>query len=695
MKRKTTITRTLTFALIFLVSCFAFSQEKCGMVAYMEEQMQDPEFAKEHKKNQAKYKAEIDNMLRNGDVSYRGASIVVPVAVHFPTGNEADRACLEALAQNQIDILNADYSATNTDISQWQTVMSNYPGLTPGASSISFCMAVANHPVGFDPQLLEGNPAVTIGEEFGGGSNTDATWSGYMNFVIRDIGGLGFSPLGGSIAAGQAVTMDVNAFGSGAGCAGSGIVPDPGGQYDLGRTVTHELGHFYNLRHTFNGDGPNGDPNAVCGSGTGDGIADTPEVASSTYGCPGVIPDGCAPATKALIMNYMDYGDDRCLYMFTPQQMTIVNTYVGNVLQPQFKPNVCVAPDPGFIIAANDSPVFSCPTTDNQAVFNLSYATILGFSESTMFTAVGNPPGSTVVFSPTSMSADGNFTMAVNNLSGTTLGDYIITVTGTSGTTSVTETVDVLLKNNCTSIQCIDYASAQNLGLAIPDGTGTTTPVNGPPVTHTINVPDNGAIESLTVNIDVSHTYVGDLLVRITHPDGTTFANVWAGNCGSTDDFDITFDDNGSAIVCTTDTNPTTGTFIPEEALSIFNGLDAAGDWEILIADFFAGDTGTLNDWSLNICSEQALSIEDNEFNNFAIFPNPNSGTFTIKLNSNSGNDIKVDVHDVSGRRIFKNSYSVSSEFEQTINLNNVQSGMYLVTVNDGNRKVTKRIVVE
>jgi len=121
MKKITFLKSTmLAFTLMFF--SFSFSQERtCGMEAYMEEQMKDPEFARQHQEMQAQFKIEVEKMLKNGNVQQRGGvnPLVIPVAVHFPTGNEVNRACLEALAQNQIDILNADYTATNADISNW------------------------------------------------------------------------------------------------------------------------------------------------------------------------------------------------------------------------------------------------------------------------------------------------------------------------------------------------------------------------------------------------------------------------------------------------------------------------------------------------------------------------------------------------------------------------------------------------
>ena len=682
----TNFTLKAIFTLI-LFSCFVSitAQERsCGMLEYMDQQMQDPEFAREYELSQEKFKVKLQQLLSEENFSQRGGNpIVIPVAVHFPTANEADRACLEALAQNQIDILNADYTATNADISQWNAASGFYPNTGLGVASISFCMALSDHPVGLDSELLEGNPAVTIGYDFGNGGNTDSNWGGYMNFVIRPLGGLlGFSPLGGSIAAGQAVTITTTAFGSGSGCSGSGIVPSF--PFNLGRTTTHELGHFYNLAHTFNGDG-----NGVCGSG-GDGIVDTPEVANSTYGCPSVgNVAGCVPGETALTMSFMDYGDDRCLYMFSAGQATRMDAW-ATAIASQIKPGVCSPAEPGFQIASSNSEILSCPTTDTEAVFNFSYTTIQGFDESTVFEATGAPAGATVTFSPTTLSSSGSFTMTIGNLDTTATGEYTIAVTGTSSPGSVVDIVDVLLKNTCTAIVCDTYASNDNLALNIADG--NSGQAGQPLLQHIISIPDLAIIEGITVNVDVTHTYIGDLIVRIIHPDGATFIDVYNSDCDNDANFDITFDDEAGALACA---SPTIGTFAPREALSEFNGMQAQGDWTILIADFFAQDTGNLNDWSITICAEEALSVDEFSLSDFAIFPNPNTGEFSVKLNSNSGNAINIDVFDIRGRRIFNNSYTNSANFNQTINLNDAKSGMYLVTISDGANKITKKIIVK
>ncbi len=692
--RKRYISKILCFLLFLICLSFGYSQNRtCGMMEYMQEQMKDPEFARQYQQNQKKFREELNKILELEAYSQRGGQITIPVAVHFPNANESDRACLEALAQNQIDILNGDYTGTNADITQWFTNSGLYPGISNGSANVTFCIAVSNHPVGLDPELIEGNPAVTIGYDFGGGTNADANWAGYMNFVIRPIGALGFSPLGGSIAAGQAVTIDDNSFGSGAGCPGSGVVPSA--PYNLGRTTTHELGHFYNLAHTFNGDGF-----GTCGNGGGDGIADTPEVANSTYGCPtpGSV-NGCVAGQNALTMNYMDYVNDACMYMFTQGQVTVMEAWLAT-LAAQFKPNVCTPASPGFNMTASNSPILSCPTIDTEVVFNLSYTAIAGFSETTSFSASGVPAGATVSFSPTSLSTDGNFTMTIGNLGATTEGEYTITVTGTSA--SVTETVDVLLKNTCTSIQCSSYDSAENLNIAIPDSPGGGAP--GVLRNVFINIPNSDIIERMTVTIDVSHTWVSDLLVGVIPPGGTfpdDILELWSGNCGVTappgvQNFDIIFDDEGMPLPGTDEcSNNLTGIFAPEGTLSDLNGTDAQGDWELVIGDFAAGDSGTLNDWSIEICAEAPLSVEEFEVDTFSIFPNPNKGEFTVNLNTLSNEDVNIGVFDIRGRRIFDNTYTNNSDFSEVVRLNNVQSGMYLVTVNYGNKQMTKKIVVD
>jgi subtilisin-like proprotein convertase family protein len=125
--------------------------------------------------------------------------------------------------------------------------------------------------------------------------------------------------------------------------------------------------------------------------------------------------------------------------------------------------------------------------------------------------------------------------------------------------------------------------------LAIPDGVGVF-------VSDTINVPDSFTLYDVNVDVVIDHTYVGDLIIEVEH-NGERI-RLWDNWCSYRDDMDVIFDDEGEDVVCD---YPTVGYVIPFEALSVYDGMDAAGDWTIYIADVYYGDVGTLTHWSLHL----------------------------------------------------------------------------------------------
>ena len=300
-----------SMALLFLIAgmlpSFSYAQQRsCGTTELHQQNLQNPDYARS-------FRAKLDvvrKMTNSGDRVLCSNPVQVPVAVHFQGINNPDASCLIALAQNQIAILNADFQGSNTDISNWINDDSPlFPGIGYSETCMEFCLANQNHPTGFG--LNNGDLAVTV-NAFTGSNNSN--WDGYLNIFVRNIGGLGFSPLGGD-GDGDGVTVDVEAFGSGSGC--TGVVPDP--PYDLGRTLTHEVGHYLLLGHIWGG-----------GCGSDDGIADTPDQASSNFGCPSSSASSCG--SLDLHMNYMDYTNDACMYMFSEDQGTTMENYLSSSL---------------------------------------------------------------------------------------------------------------------------------------------------------------------------------------------------------------------------------------------------------------------------------------------------------------------------------------------------------------------------
>jgi subtilisin-like proprotein convertase family protein len=238
---------------------------------------------------------------------------------------------------------------------------------------------------------------------------------------------------------------------------------------------------------------------------------------------------------------------------------------------------------------------------------------------------------------------------------------------------------------------CNTYTN--NTVMAIPDGPDPNNSLAGPTLTSNISIPISQTISDVNVNVNVTHEWIRDLVSQVKHPDGTA---IILGNriCNSQDGYNITFNDGSPAIVCAAPV--TTGTFAPSQALSGFNTKSTNGTWSLLLNDYFQVDTGNLNSWSVEVCYQQAtLSVENFSISNLAIYPNPNNGKFNIQFTSNSSNEINVGVHDMRGREIFTKKYSNNGLFNENLQLSNAQSGIYLVTIQDGSSKVTKKIVIE
>ena len=329
----------LLFAL-FVVQ-FAFAQQRsCGMQEHMNKMLLNPAFKKQYDQRQAKFEVEYQRLLNIPASTSRllnpNTTVIIPVAVHFPSvlnsSNATKKACFRAFAQTQIDVINADYNGLNADISNWPAASTFYPGVNTGNINVQFVIATQNHPAGTG--IPNGTVAVTFGTDFLSGADSDATWAGYMNFVVRDEGAsiLGYSPLGGSPTAGETVVMNTICYGKGSGC--TGYVPQA--PYNLGRTVTHELGHFFNLDHPFASANCIGNPSCLT---EGDKVCDTPRLTTENYGCPANGSVNACGTLKALTMNYMDYVDDACMFMFTAGQATRALAYMNTIVS-EYKSNV-------------------------------------------------------------------------------------------------------------------------------------------------------------------------------------------------------------------------------------------------------------------------------------------------------------------------------------------------------------------
>ncbi len=235
---------------------------------------------------------------------------------------------------------------------------------------------------------------------------------------------------------------------------------------------------------------------------------------------------------------------------------------------------------------------------------------------------------------------------------------------------------------------CSDYFST-NIPITIPATANVT-------VNSTLNISNSNLISDLNLDLDLSHTYVNDLTITLISPAGTQVQLV-VNPCAvaALNDIIVTFDDAGTNLVC--GNNPAiSGVIIPSQSLAVFNGEAINGVWTLRVLDSFNLDGGAINAWGLNICTTlNPLNIIENSIQDFVIYPNPNNGNFNVKFNSTSNNEIKIGVNDIRGREIFSKSYYNKTTFDENLQLQNLQSGVYLVNIQDGENKIVKKIIIQ
>jgi hypothetical protein len=165
------------------------------------------------------------------------------------------------------------------------------------------------------------------------------------------------------------------------------------------------------------------------------------------------------------------------------------------------------------------------------------------------------------------------------------------TVSGTPATPSPTRTPGAHV-----------YCDTLSSPLAIPDG-------NEFGISDQITIADNVPITALRVEVQIDHTWVGDLAVNLAHVDTLTLATLVFRpgeppfGC-SGDNIACTFDDTAATHAdnqCADPPPAIAGTVAPTDPLSVFNGESSAGEWMLAVSDHGVGDTGSLVHWCVEV----------------------------------------------------------------------------------------------
>ena len=239
---------------------------------------------------------------------------------------------------------------------------------------------------------------------------------------------------------------------------------------------------------------------------------------------------------------------------------------------------VLVGPADGATDLNAESVILSWSANDNALAYEIDIATDSGFT-----TIVESSVETGISYATTSLMSDSEYFWRVRGINDCgTPGTYL--------TASFTTA----------NIVCTNYDSTDT-PLAIPDGNGFFGPADGPPVVSELEVISATEITDVNVTINVTHTWVSDVTLILTSPSGTeVLLTTGLGDDG--DDFTDTVFDSDAGTSINDGTPPFTGTFTPLGDLSSLNGENATGTWTLTATDAFSGDTGTIDNWTLEIC---------------------------------------------------------------------------------------------
>lgn len=272
-----------------------------------------------------------------------------------------------------------------------------------------------------------------------------------------------------------------------------------------------------------------------------------------------------------------------------------------------------------------------CPGT--TVSYLLNYAALGGFTGTTTLSATGNPAGTTITFTPATITATGNIIMTVSNTASAPIAFNTIVVTGTSG--ALTRTVNL-------------YLDVKNPSFGT---TALLQPANG-----TTNQPTD-----VTLNWNFDSVNASSYLVQVS--TNSSFSNIVS---------------SGEAI-----TGAFTPTGLATNTTYYWRVAPRLGDCSGAFSSTYFFTTGSV----AGIDAPTKLDI--------AVYPNPSNGSFTLQADRLTSAKTDVRIFDLRGRMIFEKSFEVDGTMEETISLPNAEAGMYLMQISDGQRRTTKRILVK
>lgn len=735
MRVKLTLLHLFIIAFLATTASAQHNHRNCGTMQHLHEmETKDPGL------NQRMQRIERETeqwISQNQTASQRvGVVITIPVVVNVVYNTTAENVS-DAQILSQIAILNQDFRKLNSDIS---LVPSAFTNLTADCE-IEFCLAQR------DPN---GNPTNGIRRQFTSSTSFStndamktstsglAPWptSSYLNIWVCDLGNgiLGYAQFPGGSTSTDGVVIDYQAFGN----TGTAAAP-----FNKGRTATHEVGHWLNLRHIW------GD--ASCGN---DQVADTPTQQTSNYGCPAFPRVTCSNGPNGdMFMNYMDYTDDACMYMFTPGQKSRMLAALNGTRASLLTSLGCVAPSPS---CGTPSGLNASNITDTSAL--LSWTAVSGANSYNIRYRVA---GTTTWTNATSLSATlpisglvtgSSYEYQVQAACGTTLSAYsassLFTATAitcgtpggiaTSGITSSSATISWQAVSGATSYRvsyringstsAFTVVTTSNLSATITGLTASTTyQYNVQAVCGTVNGSPSANATFTTTASACSDPYESnnsrnaaktvavntDLFARIgtsTDKDWFRFSTV----SGSTNirivvdqlpaDYDIRLYNSSGSQLAISQLSGTASEIIIRNTTAAatyfiqiygYNGAFNSS----LCYRFRINTSGTAFRTSSDVVIENPSEVASKGGieETIQLFPNPVSNQLQVNFQHESqSSTVRAEIIDMLGKTVKNEILPLESGFNQLrFDVSDLNNGIYFIRFQEGELAVVRKFIVK
>ncbi len=632
------ITLFLTAILMVLASHLS-AQRNCGTSEYMQQQIQNNphllQIIDEIEQHTHQFEQTYDPSGR--------AVITIPVVFHV-VYNTTSQNISDALINAQIDQLNKDFARLNTDAvntpSTFQSLGAN--------TEIQFCLAKRDPNGNATTGIIRKSTTVTsfssndnIKRSANGGSDA---WSrdSYLNIWSGNLSGglLGYAQFPGGTASTDGVVLLFSSI-------GSMTTPGTATNYNLGRTATHEVGHWLNLRHIW------GD--ATCGN---DQVNDTPVHQTSNGGCPAHPKSNTCGTSAEMFMNYMDYTYDNCMNIFTLGQSARMNAVLAaGGSRASLSTSLGCVPPSGGATCGTPAGLGAASITTSSAT--ISWSAVSGASSYN----VQYKTSSASTWTTTSTTAT---SLSITGLSSSTTYNYRVqsVCSGTAGNYSSTASFTTLTASTCSDV----YESNNSLSAA-----------------KTIS--NNGSIQAL-----ISSSSDNDYF-KFTTTSSAPKVKINLTNLPL--DYDVRLYNSSGSQIGISQNGGTTSEQI------VYNSATTGRTYYVRVYGY-NGAFSTTSCYTLSVASqasnfrEDGTSITEEELSFINVYPNPNTGNFSIDYFSKNPAELNVYIMDMTGRIVFNGTQEVFDGMNTfQVNMPDLNNGMYLMNIVNGDDRRMKRFMIQ